>query len=166
MTAMRPASAFSSPCSVQIGFPALLKMKTCFLCCFHAADTPPCPSACNREDSMCWAAEEEEQQGGDKRETDAEVGKEVFIHTTKCEHHEQAIDVTREGQKTSYMVATCNTANCASVHAHCLMCKGCLQICLKLDTKSASKPSCSLTTTQCVCVTWAWLFYTPLGTLI
>ena len=101
MTAMRPASAFSSPCSVQIGFPALLKMKTCFLCCFHAADTPPCPSACNREDWICWAAEEEEQQGGDERETDIEVGKEAFMHTTGCEHHEQAV-VPSTGRNMQY----------------------------------------------------------------
>lgn len=47
MTAISPARAFSSPCSVQIGFPALLKRKMCFLCCFQAADTPPRPSAYN-----------------------------------------------------------------------------------------------------------------------
>ena len=65
MTAVSPARAFSSPCRLQIGFPALLRMMTCLGCCFQAWVTPPWPpTACKFRDGHALLKDVSQRRAG------------------------------------------------------------------------------------------------------
>ena len=132
MTAMRPARAFSSPCNVQIGFPALLKMKTCFLCCFHAADTPPCPSAYNRE-AVGQDRKRKRRNKGEGRRTKQTLRQErrEFNHTAGCEHQEQAVYGIQEDQLPGCNMRCCQS--CVVYPCTLLDVQACLQTCQKIE---------------------------------